>query len=185
MQCIEHVLRGATYEGPATGANNVSYTLSTRELDAIVIVNAENNNVVTAYTSQGGTSASNNWDACVRIPASAQRTPAAAKSDAAPKSGSSCWLDWFGIRSVCLNVQGEKLHVDTLDASESYAPGTGYTCATPMLYANGHMFRMGYRSCGQGTIRQHFVMNNNFPDQTRLCLGWNDIGARACLTVHD
>jgi hypothetical protein len=67
VRCIEHVLATAPYELPATGEDNVMYRRSTRDMDAVVIVNADTNNVVTAYTSRGGTSASNEWEACTQI----------------------------------------------------------------------------------------------------------------------
>ncbi|MGW4399068.1 hypothetical protein ACWEHA_27605 [Amycolatopsis nivea] len=186
VQCIEHVLRSAKYEGPASGNNNVSYTISSPNIDAVVIVNAETDNVVTAYTSQPGSSASNNWEGCLGIPAAAQHTPNLAKSGSTPYSGDSCWLGPLGFRSVCENVHGEKLHVDTLDASEGLPPWADSSCATPVLYANGRMFRLGFYTCSElGTLKQHFAMNNDFPNNLQLCLGWTDIDHQACLTVHD
>ncbi|MFD9822191.1 hypothetical protein [Streptomyces violascens] len=139
---------------------------------------------MTAYTSQGGTSQSNNWEACLGITGE-QRVPAAADGGVTPKTAGSCWSEWFGNRSVCVAVNGEKLHVNTLGAGESYESFRDTGCAIPMLFANGRMFRMGSYTCGRGLLHQDFAMNNDFPNNLRLCLGWTDIDHQACLTIHD
>ncbi|MCQ4084365.1 hypothetical protein NGB36_28235 [Streptomyces sp. RB6PN25] len=182
VQCIEHVLSTAPYEGPASGKDNVSYTISNRQLDAIVIVNVDTDNVVTAYTSQGGSPRSNDWDGCVSIPASAQHTP---NVTVTPQTAGSCWQEWFGNRSVCIAVNGTKLHVNTLGAGESYESFDDTGCATPLLFAGGRLFRIGSNTCGRGLLSQNFAMNNDFPNNLRLCLGWTDIDHRGCLTIHD
>ena len=103
---------------------------------------------------------------------------------AQPKSAGSCWQELFGNASVCVAVRGTGLHLDTLGAGESYESFKHRGCATPSLYANGRKFRVGSRTCGLGLVHQNFEMNINMPNNTRLCLGWSDIGHRACLTIH-
>jgi hypothetical protein len=96
-----------------------------------------------------------------------------------------CTWHWFSNRSVCVAVRGTGLYVDTLGAGESYESFRDHGCATPLLYANGRLFRMGSEVCGNGFLSQDFEMNIYMPDNTELCLGWTDTTDRACITVHD
>jgi hypothetical protein len=182
VRCIEHVLSTAKYEGPASGKDNVSYTISSRKMDARVIVNVETDNIVTAYTSEGGSSRSNNWQDCINIPAALQHSPVAPSVQ--PQSASSCWQDWTFRHSVCIDVRGNKLHVDTLGTSETWQDGVT-RCAVPQAVANGRVFRIGNSQCGFAAHAENFEMNNNFPNNLQLCAGWSDTEHLACIKVHD
>jgi len=107
------------------------------------------------------------------------------QTSATPRSASGCTTNSDDSKTSCIDVEGSKLVVDRVVATENYG-GFGSHCATPRLFANGSLFATGPQRCSTFSVQWTFPLNQEFDNHTQLCTAWSDAtNLRPCETVHD
>lgn len=195
-----------------TGPRNEAFVFPGRNqlqngVRGTVIYNVDTKNIVTAYVE--GTQGADNWEACASALAPpAENTPSqagihgvqatpmpniwpsahTARSAAIrPNSATGCTSNFLGTWNVCIDVEGTGLNVDHVVAGEIRYFYVGTYCGTPYVYANGSPYAIGGQVCTNlltNEIDWTFPLDQNFADQTQVCVKWDNTDLTPCETVH-